>query len=121
MRSLMFSTIAALGMMASGVLMANAPHKDAQKDGKVLHGNVAKYYNSGTILLNNHAHIIRLADSPAPSRDFAVEIERIKRLTQLVGNDEVLCTKVAVDRYGMDIAHCSNHRGESLNDAITSL
>lgn len=121
MRSLTFSTIMALGFMASGALMANVPGVSADKESDVLHGNVAKFYNSGTILLDNHHHMIRLADSPAPSRDFSVEAQRIKRLTKMVGNGEVLCTKVSVDRYGMDVAHCSNHEGVSLNDAITGL
>jgi hypothetical protein len=110
----------ALGVMASGALMANVPGVSAQKDSDVLHGNISKYYNSGTILLDNHHHMIRLADTPIPSRDFSLEAERIKRLTQMVGSGEVLCTKVSVDSYGMDVAHCSNHRGESLNEAIAA-
>lgn len=120
MRSLTFSTIMALGFMASGALMANVPGVSAEKDSDVLHGSVAKYYNSGTILLDNHHHMIRLADSPAPSRDFSVEAQRIKNLTKIIGSGKVLCTKVSVDSYGMDVAHCSNDEGQPLIAATTS-
>lgn len=118
MRGLMFSTIAVLGLLGSGVLMASNTASGQEKSTDLLSGGVAKFYNSNTLLLDNHHHMIRLSDTPAPPRDFAQEAARIKQLTKLVGSGKIACNKVAVDRYGMDVAECTNHRGESLNKAM---
>ncbi len=120
MRSLMFSTITGLGLMASGVMLANIADTGGANNSSEMRGTIAKFYSSDTLLLDNHRHMIRLADIPAPGRNFAEESERIKRLAQLIGSGDVRCTKVSVDRYGMDLAQCWNHRGESLNKALAS-
>lgn len=120
MRGLMFSAITGIALMASGVLLANIASGDSAAGKDELRGSVAKFYSSDTILLDNHRYVIRLADIPAPGRNFAEEAKRIERLTELVGGADVRCTKIAVDGYGLDLAQCWNHQGESLNQALAA-
>lgn len=122
MRNLTLSTITGLGLMASGILMGNpGVEDDGEKTVKEeLIGSVAKIYSSNTLLLDNHSHMVRLADVPATARNIGQEAERVKRLVHMVGSGNIHCTIISVDSYGMDLAHCQNHSGQSLNAALAA-
>jgi len=118
MRSLMFATLTGIALLGSGIVMANIADGGTTSKADILYGEVTKFYSSDTLLLDNHRAIIRLAGTPGPAKNFAEEVERIDRLNDMVGGSKVRCTTISVDSYGLDLAQCWNHRGESLNQAL---